>query len=275
MDKTTCGFIGTGRMATALARGFVEAGLLTPAQMLGSDSYPSAADQFKATTGAQIATSNGALVNAAQIIFLAVKPQHMASVLAEIKPHIGNRHLVISVAAGVPLRVLSAGLGSEPRLVRVMSNTPCLVGQGASAYCLGPNATKDDAALVAKLLESVGRAYQLDEGLLDVVTGLSGSGPAYAMLMIEALADGGVRCGLPRAVAQGLAAQTLLGAAQMVLATGEHPGALKDQVASPGGTTIAGLAVLEQRGIRSALIEAVTAATNRSKELGQAAANKS
>lgn len=258
-------------MATALAQGFVAAGLLAPAQMMGSDSLLQAVSQFTKTTGAHGGTSNSALVERSNVLFLSVKPQHMMHVLAEIRPHVSQQHLIISVAAGVSLKALAEGLGPAPRIVRVMPNTPCLVRQGASAYCLGPSATPDDAELVAKLLSSVGKAFQLDESLLDVVTGLSGSGPAYAMLIIEALADGGVRCGLPRSVAQSLAAQTLLGAAQMVLSTGEHPGALKDQVASPGGTTIAGLAVLEQRGIRSALIEAVTAATQRSKELGQAA----
>ena len=273
MDKTTCGFIGTGRMATALARGFTATGLLKPSQLLGSDSQPAATEQFAQATGAKAVASNAALVAEANVVFLAVKPQHLAHVLTEIRPQLTKQHLVVSVAAGVTLKTLTAGLGPEPRLVRVMPNTPCLVGQGASAYCLGPTATADDGALVAKLLAAVGKAYLLDESLLDVVTGLSGSGPAYVMLIIEALADGGVRCGLPRAVAQSLAAQTVLGSAQMLLTTGEHPSVLKDQVASPGGTTIAGLAALERGGLRSAMIEAVSAATARSRELGLAAGN--
>ncbi len=270
MNASICGFVGTGKMATALAQGLVERGIFRSDQLLGADAVRLAAEKFATATRASIAVSNAALAAKADVIFLAVKPQQMGAALADLREHVDPRHLIISVAAGVPLRTIAAGLApAAPRLVRVMPNTPCLVGQGASAYCLGSTVTADDAALVAKMLGSVGRAYQLDESLLDAVTGLSGSGPAYVMLMIEALADGGVRCGLPRAVAQELAAQTLLGSAQMLLETGEHPAALRDQVASPGGTTIAGLAALEQGGLRAALIEAVTAATARSRELGQ------
>jgi pyrroline-5-carboxylate reductase len=155
------------------------------------------------------------------------------------------------------------------RVIRAMPNTPALVGMGAAAYCLGSTATRDDAATAARLLGAVGLAVEVPERLMDAVTGLSGSGPAYVYLVIEALADGGVRSGLPRADALKLAAQTVLGAASMVMETGEHPAVLKDMVTSPGGTTIAGLAELERHGLRAALIDAVTAATRRAAELGK------
>ena len=176
--------------------------------------------------------------------------------------------LVISIAAGITLKTLDAAL-PKSRLVRVMPNTPCLVGESASGYSLGPRATEADGALVKQLLESVGRAFVVDEKLLDAVTGLSGSGPAFVYVAIEALSDAGVRMGLPRDVALQLAAQTVRGAATMVLETGEHPGVLKDRVTSPGGTTIAGLAALESGGFRGTLIAAVEAATRRSIELGK------
>ena len=265
------GFIGAGRMATALAEGFIRAGLVTPADTIGSDPSSESRESFAAATGARVETDNARVVAAADVLFLAVKPQQMSLALSALRGSITARHLVVSVAAGVTLTSLHAELGPGPRVVRVMPNTPCLVGQGASGYCLGAGATHDDRTLVERLLSSVGRAVCLDEKLLDVVTGLSGSGPAFACVMIEALADGAVRMGLPRGVAQMLAAQTLLGTAQMVLATGEHPAALKDAVASPGGTTIAGLAALEAGGLRAALISAVEAATRRSQELGKLA----
>jgi pyrroline-5-carboxylate reductase len=193
----------------------------------------------------------------------------MPGVLEELRSLLKPSQLVISIAAGVTLSALSQALGDRVRLVRVMPNTPCLVGQGASGFAMGRAATQEDAALTMSLLSTVGIAVQVPESLLDAVTGLSGSGPAYAFEMIEALSDGGVFAGLPRDVATRLAAQTLLGAAKMVLATGQHPGALKDAVASPGGTTIAGLHELERGGLRGTLMNAVVAATRRSQELGR------
>jgi pyrroline-5-carboxylate reductase len=212
--------------------------------------------------------SNREVVTGADVVFLAVKPQYVAEAAPEARGAVDEAKLVVSIVAGVTLAKLAQQFGTG-RLVRVMPNTPCLVGEAAAAYCLGEGASPDDGQLVKDLLSAVGVAIQVEERLLDAVTGLSGSGPAYAFVMIEALADGGVRMGLPRDVALTLAAQTLLGAAKMVLHTHEHPAMLKDRVASPGGTTIAGLQALEERAVRGALIAAVEAATRRSMELGK------
>jgi len=261
------GFIGAGRMATALASGLLKSGFTTADNLMASDLYASARDQFTAATSATTSDSNRQLVEFAEIVVLAVKPQQLEAVLSEISPLVTANHLIISIAAGVTISTISSQLNQTPRVIRVMPNTPCLVGAGASAFALGTSATTDDATLVENLLTTVGLTFQVAENLLDAVTGLSGSGPAYAFQMIEALSDGGVRMGLPRDISTKLAAQTLLGAAKMVLETGEHPGALKDAVTSPGGTTIAGIHMLEEGGLRSSLIKAVTAATQRSKEL--------
>ncbi len=267
MLKQTIGFIGAGQMARALAQGFVRAGLLAENQIVAADPIPMAASEFqRLMPGAQIAPDNAVVAKRSDVIILAVKPQQAKSALGELRGNLGSEKLLISIVTGIPLRSLAEGLGSC-RLVRVMPNTPCLVGQSASAYCLGPEATPADAELVAKLLGSVGMAMAVEEKLLDAVTGLSGSGPAFVYLMIEALADGGVRLGLTREVALRLAAQTVKGAAEMVLTTGDHPGVLKDRVASPGGTTIAGLHVMENHGVRGALISAVEAAARRAAEL--------
>jgi pyrroline-5-carboxylate reductase len=268
------GFIGAGQMARALATGFVRAGLLKDAHVSASDPIAAAKETFLADLpGAKFLSTNAEVAATADVLFLATKPQQMPAVLAELRPHVSVRQLIVSIAAGIRLAKLAEDLADaarkEPlRIVRVMPNTPCLVGQSASGYCAGPHATPTDVQLVGQLLSAVGKAYQVDEKLLDAVTGLSGSGPAFVYVMIEALSDGGVRMGLPRDVASALAAQTVRGAAEMVLVTGEHPAVLKDRVASPGGTTIAGLQALEAGGVRGALIAAVEAATKRSTELG-------
>jgi pyrroline-5-carboxylate reductase len=267
-DELRVGFLGAGKMATALARGWIAAGLLTPEACRASDPVPAARQAFAAGTGGTAETDNCAVVEASDLLVLAVKPQNMAELLDAIAPAVGPRHLIVSIAAGVTLAQLSAALGSDSRLIRVMPNTPCLVGASASGYAPGAAATADDVALVDRLLNVVGTAFRLPEHLLDAVTGLSGSGPAFVYTVIEALSDGGVRVGLPRDVATALAAQTVLGSARMVLETGLHPGVLKDQVTSPGGTTIAGIHALERGGLRAALMDAVEAATKRSVELG-------
>jgi pyrroline-5-carboxylate reductase len=268
MLTPTIGFIGAGQMARALAKGFIAAGLVPANRIVAFDAFEKAGREFaELLGGVQLAASNAAVLREADVIFLAVKPQSMPAVYAEVGGQVAADKLVISIAAGISLAKLQEGLKTE-RLVRVMPNTPALVGQGAAAFSLGSGASTADGKLVAQLLDAVGRSFQVEEKLLDAVTGLSGSGPAFVYVMIEALSDGGVRMGLPRDVATALAAQTVLGSAQMVLTSGEHPAVLKDRVASPGGTTIAGLAALEDRGLRGALIAAVEAATRRSRELG-------
>lgn len=202
----------------------------------------------------------------ADIVLLAVKPNVVPQV-ARQAPAAWDGKLVVSIAAGVGLQRLGEVIG-HPRVVRVMPNTPSLVGAGASAFCCGQGVTPDDKTWIEAMLGSVGLAVEVDESQMDAVTGLSGSGPAYVCLIIEALADGGVLAGLPRALAMTLATQTVLGTAQMIAQTGRHPGELKDAVASPGGTTIAALAVLEQNGVRGSLAQAVAASARRSRELG-------
>lgn len=268
MLKQQIGLIGAGQMATALGQGFVKAGLIAPESLLAADPDADALKRFAGVTGGRTTKDNAQVAQESDVVFLAVKPQQMAGVLAGLRGKVTAEELVVSIAAGIRLSVLAEGLGDGARLVRVMPNTPCLVGQGACGFCLGGKATAEDARLVEQLLGAVGIAYQLDEKLLDAVTGLSGSGPAFVYVIIEALSDGGVRMGLPRKVATALAAQTVRGAAEMVAATGEHPGVLKDRVASPGGTTIAGLQALEAGGLRAALMAAVETATRRSVELG-------
>ncbi len=263
------GFIGSGKMATALARGLISSEFVSADGVVASDVYPAARESFQTETGARTVDENADVVAGSDVVILAVKPQQMGAVLDGISSQLEDRHLVISIAAGLPLSFYEAKLGASRRIIRVMPNTPCLVGETAAGFSVGSSATSEDAALVASLLGTVGLAVQVDEKLLDAVTGLSGSGPAYVYQIIEALSDGGVRVGLPRDVATKLAAQTVLGAAKMVLETGQHPGPLKDAVTSPGGTTIAGIHALERGGLRATLMNAVEAATNRSKELGQ------
>jgi pyrroline-5-carboxylate reductase len=268
---TNLGFIGAGRMATALARGCVQAKLLAADQVLASDPVEASRQKFAAEApGAKVSADNATVMRGAETIVLAVKPQMMTDVLRDIKPHVTPRHLLISIAAGIPISRLSAGLPSGTRLVRVMPNTPCLIACGASCFSRGPTATAEDAALVLRLLASVGKAYEVEENQLDAVTGLSGSGPAFVYTVIEALADGGERVGLPAELALELAAQTAAGAAAMVLQTGLSPGELRNQVTSPGGTTLAGLKELDRRDGAGAFRAAVEAATRRSVELGQA-----
>lgn len=267
----TLGFIGSGKMATALATGFIQAGLVTEKQILASDPMESARAAFAKETGSRTTESNAEVLKFARVIVLAVKPGQVREVLSGVRSGLTADHLLISIAAGVPLVRLEEVVPPGTRVIRVMPNTPALVGASASAFALGVAARHEDGELAQRLLGTVGLAFQLKESLLDAVTGLSGSGPAYVYLIIEALSDGGVAAGLPRDVATKLAAQTVLGSGKMVLETGIHPGALKDMVASPGGTTIEGLCELERGKLRGTLINAVRAATEKSKKLGQAA----
>ncbi len=268
-DPIAVGFLGAGQMATALAKGWSQAGMLDVPNCLASDPVKGAREAFTAATEIRTEESNGRILNRWLPVVLAVKPQLMPAVLSEIRPALTPKHLIISIAAGITLAQLAEGLGESTRIVRVMPNTPALVGMSATAFAANSNATPVDVELVSRLFGAIGVAFPVAEKLLDAVTGLSGSGPAYVYVMIEALADGGVLAGLPREIALRLAAQTVLGSAQMVLTTGRHPGELKDAVASPGGTTIAGLHALEQAGFRGAIMDAVLAASARAAALGK------
>lgn len=260
--------IGCGKMGTALVEGAIRSGVVCGADVTGVDPWPAARDHFAEVTGGMVSAEISALSDSG-VILLCTKPHDVTAALREATVALaGKSALVISIAAGVTLAALESAAGENLRIIRAMPNTPALVGKGAAGYCPGTRASREDAETARRLLGAVGLAVEVPERLMNAVTGLSGSGPAYIYLVIEALADGGVRAGLPRVDALKLAAQTVLGAAAMVLETGEHPAVLKDMVTSPGGTTIAGLAELEGHGLRSALIEAVDAATRRAAELG-------
>lgn len=267
LDKHV-GFIGAGQMAEALARGFSDKGMVPADHMHCTDPSKQRRDLFE-ELGAHAYEKAAQVAEKSDVIFIAVKPQYVGTVLKEMKGQLKKETIIVSIAAGVPLAAMKEAVGGEVKLIRVMPNTPCLVGETASAMCLGGSATEDDAEVVRSLFSSVGTIFKVDEKLLSAVTGLSGSGPAYIFVMIEALADGGVLAGLPRDVAQQLAAQTVLGSAKMVIQTGKHPGALKDMVTSPAGTTIAGVHELEKAGVRNAFINAVLAASNRADELSK------
>jgi pyrroline-5-carboxylate reductase len=262
------GLIGCGKMGGALLRGVIKAGLVKPADIAACDKFPEAsaalAKEFK---GLKNAKSPAEVAAASDIIILAVKPHNMQELLEGLAG--GRARLFLSIAAGLTLKQLEAWLGGNHRVIRSMPNTPALILQGASAFARGSKATEKDAKAAKSILGAVGAVSEVTESLLDAVTGLSGSGPAYIYTVIEALADGGVLMGLPRAAALQLAAQTVTGAAQMVLQTGKHPAALRDEVTSPGGTTIAGLEQLEKHGLRNSIIQAVRKATERSKELAK------
>jgi pyrroline-5-carboxylate reductase len=263
------GFLGAGNIGDAMIKGLLQSGLVPAGAIHTSDARPDRLAQIVKQYGIQSAADNLALVRASDVIVLAVKPQIIATVLKEIAPAVDDTKLVVSVAAGVATSTLRANLPRARRLIRVMPNTPALVLEGATAIARAEGLDPGDLETAQELFGAVGRVVVLDEDALDAVTGLSGSGPAYVAIVIEALADGGVKMGLDRATAMTLAAQTVLGAAKLIIDTGMHPGQVKDMVASPGGTTIAGIAALEEGGVRRTFISAVERATLRSRELGQ------
>lgn len=254
-------------MGSALIGGALNAGVVNPDGIVATRRSRAALAELEKTWGVAVETDNARAVQERDVAILAVKPKDVLATLAEIAPHLSPGTLVISVAAGIRLATIEAHLPPGQPVVRAMPNTPSLVGEGAIGYSGGASATAAHLQVAGRLFAAVGRAFVLDESALDAVTGLSGSGPAYAFLMIEALADGGVASGLSRSVALELAAQTLLGAAKLVLQSGKHPAALKDAVMSPAGTTAAGLVELERAGLRGALIQAVSAAARRSQEV--------
>jgi pyrroline-5-carboxylate reductase len=261
--------IGGGMMAENILRGLLRAQLIGPDQITVSDINADRLTYIRDTFKVTASRDNVDVAGKADIILLAVKPQNMKILLDEIKSVMSEKRLIISIAAGVKTRTLSDALGSTARIVRTMPNLGAKVLASATAICPGPGATQDDMITAKQIFEAIGSTVVVGEDLMDAVTGLSGSGPAYFFQFIEAMADAGVRAGLMRPVALKLAAQTCLGAAQLVLETGDHPAVLKDQVTSPAGTTIEGLRVLEAGGVRATIINAVSAAVERSKELGK------
>jgi pyrroline-5-carboxylate reductase len=263
------GFVGGGNMGEALIRGLVESNLVPAEAIIVTDVRAERTRELGEQYGVRPVAGNGALVTEADVVILAVKPQIMAPVLREVLPALTNRPLLISLAAGVSTATIQSVLGKYPRLIRVMPNTPALVLQGVTAIAKTPGLDVEDLETAQEIFAAVGKVVVLDEEQMDAVTGLSGSGPAYVAIVIESLADGGVKMGLDRATAMTLATQTVLGAAMLLAETGVHPGALKDMVSSPGGTTIAGIAALEEGGIRTTFIRAVERATLRSRELGR------
>lgn len=256
-------------MGTALTEGALRSGAVKASDLIGVDPQVAAREQFAKSTGGKAVDGIDALADC-DVVLLCTKPGDARAALKTLSAASASHSmLVISVVAGLTLEDLESQVSPKVRVIRAMPNTPALVGKGAAGFCAGSQATAEDLATARNLLEAVGVAVEVPERLMDAVTGLSGSGPAYVYLLIEALADGGLKQGLGRAEAIRLAAQTVYGAAAMVLETGQHPAVLKDMVTSPGGTTIAGLAALEAHGFRAALIEAVTAATRRATELGR------
>ena len=268
------GFLGTGNMAEALIKGLISSGVVAPAQIHGSDPRKERCQEMRDRYAMHATTHNEDVVRHCEIVVLSVKPQILPQVLDEIAPHLKPSALVISIAAGTPVAAIERRLPPGTRVVRTMPNTPALVGAGATAIAAGSHAKEADVEATQRIFDAVGMTVVIDESQLDAVTGLSGSGPAYVFLIIEALSDAGVKMGLSRYNAQALAAQTLLGSAKLLIETHEHPGRLKDMVTSPGGTAIAGLHTLEAGGLRTTLINAVEAATNRSRELGALADKK-
>jgi pyrroline-5-carboxylate reductase len=267
MKTKKLGFLGAGNMAGALIKGLLHAGM-PPSNVLASDVKADRLAHLRAEHGIRTTQNNHELLSELDVLVLSVKPQVIDKVLTEVGRDVKPSQLVVSVAAGVPIEALEGRLPEGSRVVRAMPNTPATVQAGATAIAAGVHAREDDLAVAREIFEAVGRVVVLDEGLLDAVTGLSGSGPAYVMLIIEALADGGVKVGLHRDTALLLAAQTVFGSAKLLLETGEHPGRLKDMVTSPGGTAIAGLHTLESGALRKTLIDAVEVATHRAEELG-------
>jgi len=272
LQGLTVAFIGAGNMATAIAAGIIAGKVVSAAAIRAAS--PSGGNEKLRSLGVSCTKSNAEAVSGADIVVISVKPWIVGPAIASLEGSLRPDATIVSVAAGTSIQQIIASLqkhkGSESvnfRVVRVMPNTPCAIGVGASAMCLGPHASKDDSARVKALFSAVGTIESVTELQLDAVTGLSGSGPAYVFMFIEALADGGVASGLPRPVAMALATQLVKGAATMVQETGKHPGELKDAVASPAGTTITGIHALETAGFRGAVMSAVTAATKRCAEL--------
>jgi pyrroline-5-carboxylate reductase len=265
----TLAFLGGGNMSDALIAGLLQAGTARPEQIIATDILPDRRDHLKSRYRIKTTPDNREAAGLANILILSVEPQVLDEVLEEIEPAVQADCLILSVAAGYPIARVASHLKAVTRIVRAMPNTPSTVREAVTALTFTHGLSEDDRNIARTVFESVGKVVVVEERLMDAVTGLSGSGPAYVYVMIEALADGGVKMGLPRQVAELLAAQTVLGAARMLIESGDSPGRLKDRVASPGGTTMAGLYQLEKGRLRATLISAVEAAAKRSAELGK------
>ena len=261
-------FIGAGNMASALIQGLIAARTCPADRIIASDVSEPALEALASRHGVRTIADNGAAAREADVVVLSTKPQVFATVLPQLAPHVDSSKLVLSIAAGIPIALIEGQLGAGVRVVRAMPNTPALVGAGATAIAAGTHARAEDTEVAEAIFRSVGSVERVPEALMDAVTGLSGSGPAYVFLVIEALIAGGVRMGLPEPTAAALVAQTVLGAAKLLVQSGESPAELRRKVTSPGGTTAAGLEQLEQAGLRAGIAEAVRAATERGRELG-------
>ena len=268
LTKKKIGFIGGGALAEALIQGMLQSELVAPSQITVCDVSAERMEYLNNHFGVVVLKDSLDIAKESDILFLTVKPQIIAGVVDAIAQVVTKNTVIVTVAAGISLSSIEIKMPQVP-VIRVMPNTPVAVGAGMSALVLGKNATQELSAPIIRIFESVGKVVLVNEDAMDAVTGLSGSGPAYGFVLIDALSDAGVRVGLPRQTSLILAAQTLLGAAKMVLETGEHPAKLRDMVTSPGGTTIAGVHILEKNGVRAALIDAVVGATERSRELGK------
>jgi len=275
LNEKKIGFVGAGNMAEAMIKGLLHSGASRPENILASDVRKDRLNFISELFEVSVCEQNPDTVDQADLVVLAVKPQIMQTVLIELGDHLDTSKLVISIAAGVPLATIESHLNKDLRLIRAMPNIAALVLESATAICPGKHASQDDLKLAKAIFDSIGKTVIIEEGLMDAVTGLSGSGPAYLFLIIDAMADAGVKVGLSRDNALTLSAQTVLGAAKLLIETGEHPGRLKDMVTSPGGTAIAGLHTLEEGGLRTTLINAVEVASRRSRELGRILENKS
>ena len=262
-------FLGAGQMAEALIRGVLDAGLVEADRITATDIRPERLDYLGRELAIRTCPDNREALSSGRLVVIATKPQDVSKLLGELGDALTTDHLLVSIAAGVTTKTLEAGLARPTPVVRVMPNTPALVGAGAAGVAVGTHARAEDGELVRELMAAVGKAVVLPEYLLDAVTGLSGSGPAFVALFVEALIDAGVRVGLPRDVATTLSIQTVIGTAQMMQTTGRHPAVMKDMVTSPGGTTIAGVHALERGGLRGTVIDAIVAATERSEQLGR------
>jgi pyrroline-5-carboxylate reductase len=269
IDQSLIGFIGGGNMGEALIKGLLAAALFSPDRIIVSDADPARLEYLQRTYGIRPGRDIGEVCAASRIVILAVKPQVLPSVLEKLRPLIPHKPLVISIAAGISLATLAGALPEGTPVIRVMPNTPALVQQGASALSRSQSVTDEQMQQAMEIFGAVGSTLEVDEKGMDAVTGLSGSGPAYTLLFLESMIDAGVLMGLPRQVSRQLVLQTVQGTVQMVRETGKHPAELKDQITSPGGTTIRGLMVLEERAFHGAVMRAVEAATLRSKELGE------